>query len=338
MALEAIDKLAAQRNGGAPEDDEPFALETLTARETCALPEPPDSDELLGPVIRRGCRTVLGGATGEGKTTFATAMIHAITTEREFLGLRGGGGRALILDAEQGLRSVKRKLREAGLEDSDAVDYLRVPDGLAVDTNERHFRELDRVLRAGQYSAVSADPLYKLHGGDSNAEREAVDLMRRFDAWREEHHFALILPVHLRKPPPGAKFSLNEFFGSSAYLRGAEVVIGIQRVSDGYSRLHFLKDRDGDLPVPSAWGLLYDREQGFRRDPKDGASEPTCKDRVRDLLTESDYTAEQLAEVTGNAPRTVKRALTELGAVGSGWPKSYSLPADEVPSEELEWD
>ena len=89
--------------------------------------------------------------------------------------------------------------------------------------------------------------------------------------------------------------------------------------------------------MPAAWGLLFDQEQGYRRDPKDGASEPTCKDRVRDLLSESDYTAEQLAELTGNAERTVKRALTELAATGSGWPKSYSLPADDAPAEELEW-
>ena len=97
------------------------------------------------------------------------------------------------------------------------------------------------------------DPLYKAHTGDSNDERSAVDLMRRFDKWRDDLGFALIIPVHTRKPPPATKFTVNELFGSSAYQRGAEIVLGLQRVRPGYSRLHFFKDRDGDLPVGTAW-------------------------------------------------------------------------------------
>jgi hypothetical protein len=79
-----------------------------------------------------------------------------------------------------------------------------------------------------------------------------------------------LLPVHCRKPVPGMKFSVHDLFGSSAYVRGAEVVLGLRRVSDGYAKLHFLKDRDGDLPISTAWGLLFDQEEGFRRDPSDG--------------------------------------------------------------------
>ena len=135
----------------------------------------------------------------------------------------------LVIDAEQGLKTIKRRLTEAGLGDCEEVDYLRVPDGLSLDSDEEQVAELKRVLAAGNYALVLADPLYKLHSGDSNDERQAVNLMRRFDAWREQYRFALQLPVHCRKPPPGAKFSIHEFFGSSAYLRGAEVVIGLQR-------------------------------------------------------------------------------------------------------------
>lgn len=91
--------------------------------------------------------------------------------------------------------------------------------------------------------------------------------MKRFDGWRERFRFALVLPVHCRKPLPGTKFSIHDLFGSSAYVRGAEVVLGLQRVSDGYAKLHFLKDRDGDLPIGARWGLLFDRQEGLRRDP-----------------------------------------------------------------------
>jgi AAA domain len=253
-------------------------LEVRSAREVCGLPDPPEHEHLLGPLLLRGQRLVLGAHTGEGKTSMALQIVRSLTEKTEFLDWRGGGGRVLVLDAEQGLRTVKRRLREVGLHESDDVDYVRVPDGLALDSDERHVAEVEQALEQGGYTLVVADPLYKLHTGDSNDEREAVDLMRRFDGWRERFGFALLLPVHCRKPVPGMKFSIHDLFGSSAYVRGAEVVLGLRRVNDGYAKLHFLKDRDGDLPIGAAWGLLFDQGEGFRRDPSDGV--------VRDLREE----------------------------------------------------
>jgi hypothetical protein len=247
---------------------EAFRLDVMTARELCALPDPPDSDQLLGPLVVRGQRLVLGGHTGEGKTTMTLAIVRAIVGGEEFLDWQGCGEcRALVIDAEQGTKTIKRRVREAGLADSDAVDYVRVPDGLSLDSDPQHVSEVERLLEGGGYGIVVADPLYKLHAGDSNDEREAVDLMRRFDAWRERYRFALLLPVHCRKPIPGVKFSIHDIFGSSAYVRGAELVLGLQRVSNGLSRLHFLKDRDGDLPIGDKWDLLFDQEAGYRRKP-----------------------------------------------------------------------
>jgi Bifunctional DNA primase/polymerase, N-terminal/AAA domain/Primase C terminal 1 (PriCT-1) len=300
----------------ATEDSAP-TFEVLTARATCELPDPDGSDELLGPLLMRGNRLVIGAHTGEGKTTIALQIVRAVTTSSGFLDWTGAGGRALIIDAEQGLRTIKRRLREAGLGESDSIDYIRAPDGLALDSNDAHVAAVAAVLEAGSYSVVVADPLYKLHTGDSNEERAAVDLMRRFDAWREQYRFALVLPVHCRKPPAGAKFSMHEMFGSTAYLRGAEVVVGLQRLRDGYSRMHFFKDRDGDLPIGAKWGLLFDRETGFRRDPEDENPKQNATEQVRELLEEQPkMTTAQLVAATGYADRTVRKALSEIGATG----------------------
>ena len=314
------------------EDDagaSPERARLLTAAATCALPDPPQSDELLGPLLMRGYRLVLGAHTGHGKTTFAMALVRAVTERQELLGFTGAGGRALFIDAEQGLRTIKRRLREAELHESEHVDVLRVPDGLELDRNDAQIEHLQEILATGAYSVVIADPLYKLHAGDSNEERAAVNLMRRFDRWREQHRFAFVVPVHCRKPPPGAKFTMHEFFGSSAYLRGAEVVLGLQRVRDGYTQLHFFKDRDGDLPTGSKWGLLFDREQGYRRDPEDGAPKQTTADKIRELLEQRPgLTQAQIAEATGRSERTVREALHKLGA----------KPTQPGPREPTLWD
>jgi hypothetical protein len=297
---------------GAQSDEphrEPFSILVMTAKELCEQPDPDGSEELLGGLVVRRQRTVIGADTGAGKTSIAFAMLSAITCKRELLGFDGAGGRALVIDAEQGIRTLKKRLREAKLDESELVDFIRVPDGLALDSDEQQVAVIGEKLATGCYDVVLADPLYKLHRGDSNVERAAVDLMRRLDGWREQYGFALILLVHTRKPPVGAKFSMNEFFGSSAYLRGAEIVLGLQLVRDGYSRLHFFKDRDGDLPIRKAWGLLFDRESGYRRDPEDGARRPTAAQQVAELLGDDPtMTDAQLIAATGKSERTIRDA------------------------------
>lgn len=306
---------------------------TMTAREICALPDVADTEEVLGSLAIRRQRVVVGAHTGHGKTTLVLQMTQAVVTGGELLGYRGSGGRALIIDGEQGLRTIKRRLREAGLQDCETIDVLRAPDGLALDQERAEREELELVLSRG-YDVVIADPLYKLHRGDSNDERSAVDLMRVFDDWRDRFGFALVMVAHCRKPPAGARFTMHEFFGSSAYLRGAEVVVGLQQLRPGYSRLHFFKDRDGDLPVGESWGLLFDRETGFRRDPDDGKPRETAADRIRALLeAEPMLGVEELVQASGASEATVRRALRDLGAVaktGRHGVKQWSLEEAET--------
>ncbi len=309
----------------------PITITVRTARELCALPDPPTTDHLLGPLVVRGHRLVLGGHTGQGKTTLSLQLVRAVVLGDDFLDWQGAGGRALFIDAEQGIRTIKRRLTEAYLDQCDKIDYLSVPEGLALDTDPHHVAEIERVLASGDYSVVVADPLYKLHAGDSNDERSAVDLMKQFDKWRADYGFAFILPVHCRKPVAKTKFTMHEFFGSSAYLRGAEVVVGVQVVNPGFSRLHFFKDRDGDLPFGERWGLLFDRATGYTRDPSDGQPKLTTEDKVAELLAQKPgITQKELMNATGRAERTIRKALSDIGADSqrdtSTGEKSWSLP------------
>lgn len=304
------------------------SLRAQTAREICALPDPAQSREVVGPLLVRGERTVLGGHTGEGKTTFGLQLIRAAIYGDDFLGYAGSGGSALVIDAEQGLRTVKRRLREVRLEACDDLDYLRVPDGLRLDQDESEADELEAIIAEGGYAAVLFDPLYKLHGGDSNEERDAVALMRRLDAWREKHDFALLLATHCRKPYQRSSLTLHDLFGSSAYTRGAEVVLGIQKVGPGRSRLHFFKDRPGDLPQGEFWMLSFDREAGFQRDPDDSPQGARAIDLVRALITERPgLTKAEIQEATGKKERTVSKALKDLAAIpDESHPKRWRFP------------
>lgn len=281
--LVSVDEIAKER------------LRVLTAPEVMALPDPEQAGYLLGPLIYKGYRIVIGGHTGHGKTTLTMHMTACAVKGEDFLDphFHGKGGlRALIVDVEQGTKSIKRVLREVGLDRNPNVQYLRVPDGLALDSDREAIAFMEKTFVQGRFDLVIADPLYKLHRGDPNDTQAATDLMRRFDDWRERYGFALLLPMHCRKPSVRAALSAHDLFGSSAYQWGAELLLGLERpqsADDGsFSLLHLWKDRDGEvsdvMPLNGKWGLMFDRLKGFRK-----ANRPKTldsRDVILDLLRE----------------------------------------------------
>jgi len=286
-----------------------LALEVITALDLCERPDPEHGGELLGPLVVESARTIVLGHTGAGKSTLISRMSAAIVSGSAFLDWTAVGGiRILLIDLEQSEADAKRMMREAGLDRSETIGIALVPDGLELDTNDAQLAMVERAIVDGGYGVVVFDPYYKAHRAeDSNAERQIDDLMRRLDGLRAEHGFALVLGAHPRKPPVGVQpaLTVHDLAGSGAAVRGAEIIVAIERVSDGYSRLRFLKDRSGRLPVGEAWGLLFERESGFRRDPNDG--------KVRDIRGE-------LLEVLADGGwRTVTelRRKKELGGIGA---------------------
>jgi len=273
----------------------PPRLQVLTAPEVMAQPDPDAAGYLLGPLIYKGYRIVVGGHTGHGKTTFCMHMTAAAIKGQDFIDshFHGKGGlRALVIDVEQGTKSVKRVLREVGLDDDPRVEYLRVPDGLALDSDKDAILTMERIFYKGRYDIVLADPLYKLHRGDPNDSRAATELMRRFDDWRDRYQFALLLPMHCRKRGGKAEtLTANDLFGSATYQWGAELLLGIERPresDDGFSMLHCWKDRDGELsevvPLNGIKNLMFERGKGFRWGGK--RKRVASVDVIHDLLRE----------------------------------------------------
>src|SRR5206468_12154169 len=131
--------------------------------EIIGLPDPIEHD-LLGPYVRRGARTIVVADTGHGKTSLVAQFIAAILTGGEALGYEAAqpaGRPALIVDLEQGLRTIKRLLRETGLDERDDLLYVTCPDGLALDTKADHLDELHRIVEAHWPAVVALDPFYK---------------------------------------------------------------------------------------------------------------------------------------------------------------------------------
>jgi archaellum biogenesis ATPase FlaH len=295
-------------------------LTIWTGRALSELPDRSEVDMLVGPLVVRGARTIIVGDTGHGKTTLAAQLAAGVLTGAEVLGYTGAGvGPIVVVDLEQGLRSLQRTAREVGFDKRDDVLYVHAPDGLSLDSNELDRNELEDVIAQNRPAVLILDPYYKAHRGDSNEERAVVDLMRYLDRLRSLYGFAVILPAHPRKDPGSSgarRLTLHDVAGSGAAVRGAEVVIAIERLSHGYARLRILKDRDGDLPVGDAWPLLFSRGDGFRLDPKEERSNDELEQRIASDKTGEWRTVREWGVELGIREKRAKTLLEQLAESG----------------------
>jgi 5S rRNA maturation endonuclease (ribonuclease M5) len=278
----------------------------LTARAMAARPASSDALQVVGPLFQRGMRTTIGAQTGEGKTTLAMQAVKALVSGEPFLDDAWKPrrlGKALIVDLEQGEETVKARLREAGLDESDAVDVLWEPSGLSLDSDPAHRALIRDALRKGGYDLVILDPLYQLHRGDANNERVAADVIRYVDEWARDFNCSIVVPMHARKPHPdaGKNMTIHDIAGSSTWNRNAEFVVGLQLLSAGMSRVWFFKDRIGKGPeIRKWWGLSFRRADGFGRNFVEDQQARNAQ--AKDALARDDgVTREEIMRILGVA-------------------------------------
>ncbi len=238
-------------------DAQDFRISVYSARDLAALELPRPADP-VSPHTRAGMITELGGITGHGKTTFIAHEIRKAADD---------GHRVLVLDLEQHFASIQRVVHEAGLQDTELVDYAPIPEGLALERSLAQLDALERVLAAKPYELVVIDPFYKLHTADSNDEAAARRLVALLRGWIARHGFAILVATHCRKLPAGRNHvTIDDFFGSSVFVRDPELVLAIQRF-ESITKLTVLKSREPSFEHGQTFELLFSRDRGFYPKP-----------------------------------------------------------------------
>lgn len=300
-------------------------LQVATLRELYET-ESPGYEPLLGPFIIRGLRTLIGAGTGEGKTTLLMHMLKAVLTGGGFLGEAGVGEidgrrpRILIIDTEQSLPDIQRLADETGLAESEDIKYITAPDGLDLVEGSHDAAEVEEILEKERPDILVIDPLYKAARIDSNDERQAVDLMRLFDRWRAEYGFAFVMPVHTRKglktQQGGNQPSMDDIFGSGAFSRGAEIILGLRRPGPGFARLYIWKHRPGMIDAGAHIDMRFERSEGFTRMERDDG---TSRHRMVAQLLEmnpSGLTLDEIAIQMNLTKEAVRHAIRAAGSEG----------------------
>jgi hypothetical protein len=250
-------------------------------------------------------------------------MLRAIVNGEGFLGYKGIGPdeegnrpKVLIIDAEQSVPDIQRLGKETGMEQSEDIVYVHVPDGLHLGESSNDAIQLERIIEQMRPDVVVVDPAYKVASIDSNSEREVVDLMRLFDRWRAEYGFAFIMPVHTRKGDkknPGGQPTLDDIFGSGAFSRGAEVILGLRMGEPGYSRMYVWKHRPGGLDKNTHFDMTFDRDNGFSLIHREAIQ--TVQQLIESVLARKPegVTAQTLSDETGKSKEQIRKVVSQSG-------------------------
>lgn len=210
---------------------------------------PPDYDWLIPGLLERGDRLMITGAEGSGKSTLTRQIaVQAAAGIHPFTARRSAGVRVLVVDCENGERLSKRRYnpllraaRDAGAPIGSRLRVHLEPGGLDLTARGGAGWLLRRVERFNPDLLVIG-PLYRLHFGDPNDERDARKVAAALDRVREVADCGLILEAHSPHQATTMRSRVLRPVGSSLWMRWPEFGYGIAREDTDAGRMFRVSD------------------------------------------------------------------------------------------------
>lgn len=200
------------------------------------LDGPTAHDWLIPDLFERGDRLILTGTEGGGKSMLCRQIaVCAACGVHPFTGRVFNPVRTLLVDLENGIRTVRRKLAPmAQIADGmtrPARDLLFVeskPNGLDLVNDPSDLAWLLGVCEQARAALLVIGPLYRLHRADINDEQEAMRLLRAIDTIRGRLGVTVVTEAHAPHKEPGRAARDMRPVGSSAFKRWPEFGFGLR--------------------------------------------------------------------------------------------------------------
>jgi hypothetical protein len=225
--------------------------EIVDAADFLANP-PPDPEPLIESVLNKGEKMLVGGPAKIGKTWLALDLATAVASATPWLGFQTRRGRVLFINLELTEPAFHRRLKwicevkKITLEAGQLLVWnLRgCPSEMGMLVNRFLENPLDDL------SLIVPDPLYKTLGDrDENSAGDIADLLRHVDRLAAKTGAAVLLTHHFAKGA-GGRMEIDQFSGSSVFVRDPDVLVNIQPHQEKESRIMTFTVRNGRSPDP----------------------------------------------------------------------------------------
>ena len=204
------------------------------------LSEPPKlSPELIGGILREGCKMIITGESKAGKTCLSQNLAVCIAEGREWLGkFPCEQGKVLYINLEVEAASLSLRFRSIysamGIKPTNKgaeniVQWnLR---GYAAPMDKLAPKIIRRCRNTGPYKAIILDPLYKVQQGDENSAEAIIRFTNALDNIAHETGAAVIYDHHHPKGAIGDRKAIDRGAGSGVFSRDADAICDLSFLS-----------------------------------------------------------------------------------------------------------
>lgn len=324
------------------------ALRTTTLKALLAKSFP-KRDYLIEPVMKEGESMMLWAAPGVGKTMLALSLAVAVAGGGEVLGLKGAGGRkVLIIDGEMNEADLQERFRAlipsvVGCDAEAAVEGItlvaRQAQRLGADfpdlADEAGQREVLKMALNGKFDLVILDNFSTLATLDDENSSSAMDPVLRFLMQMKQANLACILIYHSAKT--GDKYrgssKIETTFEAILGLRKPETLEESHRASFEMEWTKFRNIRNSATKGKRAW-LAEDWKTGVLKWEHEMSESEEVTRLIATLKTGLYATQKDLARAMGISEPTLTRlkgkAKAERRVTDEEW-RAYLEAAKEAP-------
>lgn len=242
-------------------DDDLPTLRSLRAQ----LEDPPTlSPELIGGILREGCKMIITGESKAGKTCLSQNLAVCIAEGMPWLGkfpCEQGKVLYINLEVEEAslyyrfkamYKAMNKKVTNVG-GDNIILWNLR---GYAAPMEKLAPKIIRRCRNSGPYKAIIIDPLYKVQQGDENSAEAIMSFCNALDKIAHETGAAIIYDHHHPKGNAREKV-IDRGAGSGVFSRDADALVDISNLEPGNDASDLVKSlvKEGERPMVMSFVL-----------------------------------------------------------------------------------
>jgi hypothetical protein len=229
------------------------------------LKDPPElSPELIGGILREGCKMIITGESKAGKTCLSQNLAVCIAEGMPWLGkfpCEQGKVLYINLEVEEAslyyrfkamYKAMNKKVTNLGGENI-VLWNLR---GHAAPMEKLAPKIIRRCRNSGPYKAIIIDPLYKVQQGDENSAEAIMTFCNALDKIAHETGAAIIYDHHHPKGNAREKV-IDRGAGSGVFSRDADALIDISNLDPGNDAPDLVKSlvKEGERPMVMSFVL-----------------------------------------------------------------------------------
>jgi hypothetical protein len=263
--------------------------------------------------------TAITGIQGSYKTWITLEIARCVGSGTDFLGkFKVTNGNVLIIDKENQLRHIKKRLKMLAIE-KEPIFYFERAEDFLID-NDKDYKILLDIIEKLKIKLVIFDSLVRIHNGEENVSR---DIAKVINAFRKiTNKGVTVIFIHHNRKEKNEQSSPNSVRGSSDILGGIDSLLQIKKIGKRQLNITQSKLRQDEETLPFKVDMNLDNASGTAKFEYGGSADTLpfeAKIEIQKIFEDGkEIDRQELAELFNEkyGPKVINEMLKSLVEAG----------------------